>query len=276
MNGLKNARAKKKTGRRVSSRKAKKISAEPKRILVTSALPYIHGMPHLGNIVGSVLPADVYSRYLKLAGKNFIYICGSDAHGTSYEVEAFKRGISPARLVDEYHREVQGIFKRYNISFTYYDSTHSAENRELTYRIFSGLDKNRHLEEIESKNPYCEKDKMFLFDRFVEGRCPYCGGLTRGDQCNDCGKPVNAEDIKDSYCVLCKSPVTFKTTKHLYLKLQDFQAWINEWSSGKKWSPLAVGETISWLKKGLQPRRITGDTKWGFPVPKKGYENKQL
>ncbi|MCD6368078.1 MAG: methionine--tRNA ligase, partial [Candidatus Aenigmarchaeota archaeon] len=250
---------------------------EIKRVLVTSALPYIHGMPHLGNIIGSVLPADVYHRYLKLAGYETIYICGSDSHGTMFEVTAEKLGTTPEELVFKNHEKIQEIFKKFNINFTYYGITHSEENKEITYHIFKKLDENGYLIEEEMELPYCKNCKRFLADRWIEGRCPYCGGLARGDQCDDCGRVLTPKELINPRCVHCgKSDIEFRKTKHLLLDLPRFESWLRGWIESSNWSPLVKNFSLGWLKEGLKPRTITRDASWGFPVPKKGYEGKVL
>lgn len=278
MNGLKDEDAPKigKRGRRTSSKKVAPETVK-KRVLITSALPYIHHMPHLGNLIGSLLPADVYSRYTKLAGYESIYICGSDAHGAMYEIEAEKQGKTPEKLVMEHHRQVVELLKKFNLDFTYYGTTHSTENKEVVNRIFEGLDKNGYIKEEAEQNAFCQNCKRFLQDRWVEGECPHCHGLARGDQCDDCGKLLSPKDILKPYCVHCKGPVIFKDTKHLYLQLQLFEKWLRGWletGERKNWRPIPRNITLAWLDEGLKPRTITRDSSWGFSVPRKGYENK--
>lgn len=248
-----------------------------KKVLVTSALPYIHGIPHLGNLVGSVLPADVYNRYLSLAGYNSIYICGSDAHGTMFEVTARKLGTTPEKLVAKNHKKIRELFEKFNINFTYYGTTHSEKNKEITYDIFKKLDKNGYLIEKEMELPYCKNCDLFLADRWIEGECPECGGLARGDQCDDCGKVLDPKELIEPYCVHCqKKKIEFKKTNHLLLDLPQFQSFLKKWIQDKDWSPLAKNFSLSWIKEGLEPRTITRDANWGFQVPKEGFEDKVI
>jgi len=246
-----------------------------KRKLITSALPYIHGVPHLGNIVGSVLPADVYVRFCRLRGERAIYICGSDSHGTMFEVAARKKNISPEKLVWENHKKTIEIFKKFNLSFDYYGITHSEENRKFTYHIFKKLDENGYIKEKEIEMAYCNTCNLFLSDRFVEGKCPYCSGLARGDQCDDCAKLLDIKELIEPYCVICGGKIEFRKTKHLFLDLPKFETWLKKFvENSKNWSKIAKNESIGFLRQGLKERAITRDSTWGFNVPKKGYEKK--
>jgi methionyl-tRNA synthetase len=246
-----------------------------KRKLITSALPYIHGIPHLGNIVGSVLPADVYSRFCRLKGEKVLYICGSDSHGTMFEIFAKKNKITPKELAYQNHEKVKELLSKFEINFDYYGITNSKTNEELTQHIFRKLDENGYIIEKEVENAYCKKCARFLPDRWVEGKCPFCGGLARGDQCDDCGKLMDVKEIIEAHCVFCKTKIVFRKTKHLFLDLPKFEIeLLNFVENSKGWSKLAKKETLGFLKQGLKPRAITRDATWGFKVPKKGYENK--
>ncbi len=246
-----------------------------KRKLITSALPYIHGIPHLGNIIGSVLPADVYSRFCRLKGEKVLYICGSDSHGTMFEIVAEKNKTTPKQIVYQNHKKVKDIFKKFEMSFDYYGITDSKINEEFTDHIFKKLDENNYIIELEVENAYCEKCRKFLPDRFIEGKCSFCGGLARGDQCDDCGRLIDVKEIIDSHCIFCKGKIKFRKTKHLFLNLPKFEKELFEFvEKSRGWSKLAKMETLGFLKRGLKPRAITRDASWGFKVPKKNYENK--
>ncbi|MBN2095204.1 MAG: methionine--tRNA ligase [Candidatus Aenigmarchaeota archaeon] len=243
--------------------------------LITSALPYIHGVPHLGNIVGSVLPADVFARFCRLSGEKTIFICGSDSHGTMFEVAAKEKGTTPKELVYQNHEEVKKIFGELEMSFDHYGITDSPANRDLTIHIFEQLMKNGYLEEKEVEGAFCPNCDMFLADRWVEGKCPHCGGLGRGDQCDDCGRLLDPIDIINPECKNCKGKVEFRKTKHIYFLLPKFEGWLKTWvESSKGWSKLAKNETLGFLKGGLKERAITRDASWGFKVPRDGYEKK--
>ncbi|MBN1159915.1 MAG: methionine--tRNA ligase [Candidatus Diapherotrites archaeon] len=254
------------------------VKVADKKVLVTSALPYIHGLPHLGNLVGSILPAEVYSRYRKLKGDECIFICGSDAHGTPIEVAAFKEGISAEEYASRGHKEALEVLKKYNMEFDYYGTTHGDTNKELTYDIFTKLYDNGHIKEKTETQAYCPTCDKFLSDRWIEGKCPKCGGLGRGDQCDDCGALLTPEELIDPKCVQCgKTGVVFKETKNLYLDLPQFEPFLKEWITGHEdWPPNARNTSLSWIKDGLHQRCITRDIKWGFPVPIKGFENKVI
>ncbi len=245
------------------------------RVLVTSAWPYIHGIPHLGNIVGSLLPADVFARYCRLKGHKTIYVTGSDAHGTPTEVAAFKEGITPRELAYKNHIIVKKLFEQWGFNFDNYSITDSEINKSTTYSIFERLWKNGCILEEEMEQAYCEKCKRFLPDRWIEGECPHCKGLGRGDQCNDCGKVLTPKELKEPYCIICKEKnIVFKKTKHLFLDLPKFQKDIEKFvRQHPEWPENAKKFTLDFVKN-LKKRPITRDIKWGFSVPLPWYKDK--
>lgn len=246
-----------------------------KKVMITSALPYIHGIPHLGNIVGSVLPADVYHRYLEHKDLDNIYICASDSHGTMYEIEAQKRGVSTKKFVYGQHEKVKKLFSRFNIDFTYYGITDSDKNRQTTERIYEKLDENGYIKEKTMVLPYCLNDERFLADRWVEGICPECDGLARGDQCDDCGILLDPKELIEPYCVHCgKREIEFRESNHLFFKLNLFEDWLKTWTEGRCKTKVTKNETLSWLNKGLEERCISRDSYWGFPIPREDYKDK--
>jgi len=246
------------------------------KYLVTSALPYIHGIPHLGNLVGSILPADVFYKYLKLKGEEAIFICGSDEHGAQMELDAIKNNTTPKEIADKNHELVKKLLEDFGCTFTFYGRTGSKENEELTKQIFLALYKNGFIIEQEEEQAYCNKDKRFLPDRFVEGKCPYCGGLARGDQCDNCGRLLTPKQLIEPRCKICGEKVVFKKTKNLFLDLRKIRNEIEQWiKNSKGWSKNAVNSGLEFLKN-LEPRAITRDLTWGFDVPVKGYENKKF
>lgn len=248
------------------------------KILITSALPYIYSLPHIGNITGSVLPADVVYKYYLMNGDDVIFICGSDQHGTTIELAAIKQGVSAEELAERLHKDIMKAFADFEFTFTHYGKTHSESNKEVVYQVFDALNKNGYILKTESENPYCKNDKRYLPDRFIEGTCPFCKlGPARGDQCNNCGRLLEPKEIIDPHCTICgKKDIEFRKTKHLsldYAKLQPkIEKFVKE-SPNNNWSKNAVNKTLSYLKEGLKPIDITRNIKWGFPVPLKGYED---
>ena len=249
-----------------------------KKIIITSALPYSEAIPHLGNFVGSILPADVFHRYEELAGRDSIFICGSDQHGTPIEIRALKEGVSAEHLADSVHERMKKVFESFECSFTHYGKTNSESNKKAVYEIFQALDKNGYIKEVESVMPYCNIDKRFLTDRYIEGKCPYCGfDGARGDQCDNCGRLLSPQDLVDPYCGLCHNKdIEFKKTVNLAIELDKLQPEILDFVKMRMgtWSRNAANKTVSYLEQGLEPREITREMKWGFPVPRKGFEDK--
>ncbi len=251
------------------------------RVIVTSALPYAYSVPHLGNFVGSVLPADVYYKYLRMNGDDAIFVCGSDQHGTPIELAAVKKGVEPAVLADEMHQTIKTLFERYECTFTYYGKTHTEENKEVAYSFFNELYNNGYISEHEDMQAYCNIDKRFLTDRFIQGTCPYCHKKSaRGDQCDSCNRLLEPSQIIDPFCAICgKSDITFKKTKNLAFDLNKLQDELRDFikRNGKyNWSRDAVNKSLSMIKEGLRPRDITRNMNWGFQVPLSGYENSRI
>ena len=246
------------------------------RVIVTSALPYIHSIPHLGNLIGSILPADIYYKYLRFTGRDAIFVCGSDEHGAPIELKALKEGRTPEQLTNENHEIIKKTLQDFGCTFTHYGRTHCKENQETTNEIFFALQKNGLITEVTCKLPYCKNCKRNLPDRYIEGKCPYCGGLGRGDQCNDCGALLDPMLLQEPYCVLCKKKdIEFADSKHLFIALPKLQDKIRAWVEGNgHWPPNAYHTSLEFLKQGLKERCISRDLSWGFPIPLKGYEEK--
>lgn len=248
------------------------------KILITSALPYINGVPHLGHMVGCLLPSDIYARFMRMMGNEVLYIAGTDEHGTTSEVGALKAGMSIEDYCDMYHQKHAQTYKDFRLSFDYFGRTSSEENKEATYHIFEQLDKNGYIEEKTIKQVYSIDDKMFLADRYITGTCPYCGyEKARGDQCENCTKVLEPCDLKDAKSSISGSKnLEIRETKHLFLNLPKLQKELEDWVKTKEpfWPDVAYTIAQKWLKEGLQTRCITRDLKWGFPVNKKGYEDK--
>ena len=250
-----------------------------KKKLITSALPYVNNVPHLGNIIGCVLSADVYARFCRLRGYETLYICGTDEYGTATENKAREEGLSPREICDKYFAIHRDIYRDFNMSFDAFGRTSTPTQTEVAQSIFKDLDANGLIQAETTQRLFCEHDGIFLADRYVEGTCPICQYEdARGDQCDQCGSLLEPENLVQPRCKICGNPPVVKQTEHLYLKLDalqpELQAWFEASSQKGAWSRNAIQTTQSWLDRGLQPRPITRDLKWGVPVPKPGFENK--
>jgi methionyl-tRNA synthetase len=246
------------------------------RILVTSALPYVNNVPHLGNVV-CVISADVYTRFLRLKNVDVISVLGTDEHGTTSETKAIEEGLTTEELCNKYYKIHKEIYDWFECDFDCFGRTSSSANAEVTIDIFNKLYKNGFIVEDILQQLYCETDKRFLADRFVEGTCPKCKyPNARGDQCENCGALLNAVELIDPKCKLCKNAPIIRESKHLFIDLPKLQPQLEQWieTVQDKWSANARTMTRAWLKEGLRLRCITRDLKWGIPVPLPGYEDK--
>ncbi len=248
------------------------------KVLVTSAWPYINVTPHLGNLVGSVLSADVTARYYRLKGCDVLMVSGSDTHGTPIEVEAIKQGIKPKELTERNHAKVVELFQRWDASFDNYTSTESSIHKEFVQKTLLEIQKNGYIFEQDAQMLYCEHDQRFLPDRFVEGKCPYCGcEKARGDQCDICGKLLEPSLLLEPYCVICKSKPTVKTTRHWYIDLSKLTEPLTKYLKENQQLPTNVKNfSLNWIKEGLKPRAVTRDIEWGIPAPFGGAEDKTI
>jgi len=249
-----------------------------KKRLITSALPYVNNIPHLGNII-QVLSADCFARYCRSKGYETLYVCGTDEYGTASETRALKEGLSPRELCDRYNLIHQDIYNWFNISFDVFGRTSDPKQTEIVQDIFKKVDKAGYITEQTLEQLYCEHDQRFLADRFVEGTCPKCGSTgARGDQCDDCGTLLDPTELIGPKCGVCHNTPILKKTKHLYINLPKalpmLEQWIDTASVEGFWARNAIQTTRSWIRDGLRERAITRDLKWGIPVPKKGFENK--
>ena len=249
-----------------------------KKRLITSALPYVNNIPHLGNLT-QVLSADVFARFCRSKGYETLYICGTDEYGTASETRALQEGVTPRELCDHYHAIHRDIYKWFNISFDYFGRTSTPKQTEIVQHIFNEVDKNGYISEKESEQLYCPECKRFLADRYVTGTCPHCGDTgARGDQCDKCGTLLDPTELIDPKCSVCGHTPILKKTKHLYINLPKalplLQKWMDKASVEGFWAKNAIQITNSWIRDGLQERCITRDLKWGIPVPKEGFEDK--
>ncbi len=252
------------------------------RILITSALPYINGVKHLGNLAGSMLPADVYARFKRLKGDDVLYVCATDEHGTPAELAASAAGISVQEYCDEQHEIQRAAGEGFGLSFDWFGRSSREQNAKLTQHFAEKLEANGLIEERTSKQVYSVDDGRFLPDRYVEGTCPHCEfEKARGDQCDNCGRLLDPVDLIEPYSAVSGSKnIEIRDTVHLFLlqeKMQDtIRAWVDE---AETWPQLARSIAYKWLDEGLQDRAITRDLKWGVPVlkdgkPRPGFEDK--
>lgn len=260
----------------------KKVPIAGKRnILITSALPYVNNVPHLGNIIGSVLSADVFARYCRLRGYNVIYICGTDEYGTTTETKALEENCTPKQICDKYYAIHKEVYNWFNISFDEFGRTSTPQQTDICQSIFKKLMENNWLSENMIQQLYCDTCDRFLADRFVEGTCPFptCNyDSARGDQCEKCGELLNTTELKDPRCKVCRKTPQIRDTNHLFLELpllkDKLEVYINDMSVAGSWSQNAIQATHGWLKGGLKPRCITRDLKWGVPVPHEKFKDK--
>lgn len=253
--------------------------AGERNVLITSALPYVNNVPHLGNIIGCVLSADVFARYSRLRQWNTLYLCGTDEYGTATETKAMEEGLTPQEICDKYHAIHADIYRWFNISFDTFGRTTTPQQTKITQDIFQRLLTRGFVLQDTVEQLRCEQCARFLADRFVEGVCPFCGyEEARGDQCDKCGKLINAVELKKPQCKVCRSCPVVRSSRHLFLDLPKLEKRLEDWLGktlpGSDWTPNARFIIRSWLRDGLKPRCITRDLKWGTPVPLEGFEDK--
>ncbi|KAJ3064837.1 putative methionine--tRNA ligase, cytoplasmic protein rar1, partial [Rhizoclosmatium hyalinum] len=250
-----------------------------KNVLITSALPYVNNIPHLGNIIGCVLSADVYARFCRLRGYNTLFVCGTDEYGTATETKALQENLTCQQICDKYHKLHKETYDWFDIDFDVFGRTSTPAQTEITQAIYHKLDENGKTVHQTVTQLYCETHNSFLADRFVTGTCPSCGyDDARGDQCDGCGKLLNATELIKPKCHLDKATPVIRDSRHIFLDLTDAQPvleeWVNKSSVEGKWSQNSINITKAWLKEGLKPRCITRDLKWGVQVPKEEFKDK--
>ncbi|HUT96734.1 MAG TPA: methionine--tRNA ligase [Dehalococcoidales bacterium] len=248
------------------------------KILVAVAWPYANGSLHLGQIAGAYLPADIFARYHRLAGNDVLMVSGSDQHGTPITIKAEQEGKKPGDIAGRYHREFLESWRKLGISFDLFTTTGTANHAEVTQDIFLTLLEKGYIYKDRVLQPYCPQCKRFLPDRYIEGTCPFCHAEgARGDQCDDCGKPMNPAELLKPRCRICGATPRFEESEHFFLKLSAFQEKLLEWVRPKSyWRPNVLNFTTRYLEDGLKDRAITRDINWGVPVPLEGYENKRI
>ncbi|TSE03419.1 methionine--tRNA ligase [Aquimarina algiphila] len=250
------------------------------RYTITAALPYTNGPIHIGHLAGVYVPADIYSRYLRITGKDVAFICGSDEHGAAIPMRAKKEGVSPQVIIDKYHAIIKKSFEEFGISFDNYSRTSAPIHHETASEFFKKLYKDGKFIEETSEQLYDPEADQFLADRFVTGTCPKCGNEEAyGDQCENCGSSLNATDLINPKSTISGAEPITKQTKHWFLPLDQYESFLREWvleGHKKDWKTNVYGQIKSWVDDGLRPRAVTRDLDWGIPVPVEGAEGKVL
>ena len=250
-----------------------------KRTLVTAALPYANGGVHIGHLAGVYVPADTHVRYLRLRGRDVLFICGSDEHGVPITIRAKKEGVTPQDVCDRYHKLIKESFEKFGISFSIYSRTTSDVHAKTATEFFEKLYEKGEFIEQESEQYFDEEAKTFLADRYIKGECPHCGNPDAyGDQCEKCGKDLSPTELINPHSTISGSKPVLRTTKHWYLPLDKAQPWLEKWilADHSDWRSNVVGQCKSWFDMGLKPRAVTRDLDWGIPVPVEGAEGKVM
>ena len=250
-----------------------------KRTTVTAALPYANGPVHIGHLAGVYVPADIYARYLRLKGRDVMFVCGSDEHGVPVTIRAKKEGCTVQDVVDRYHGIIKKSFADFGISFDIFSRTTSKIHHQFAADFFKKLYDEGKFVEITSEQFYDEETKQFLTDRNIKGECPrYHADGAYGDQCEKCGATLSPEELINPVNAINGNPLVKKATKHWYLPLDQYQEWLENWilKGHTEWRSNVYGQCKSWLDSGLKPRAVTRDLDWGIPVPVEGAEGKVL
>ncbi|KHO48251.1 MAG: methionyl-tRNA synthetase [archaeon GW2011_AR5] len=246
------------------------------RVTITSAIPYVNGVKHLGNLVGSILPADIFHRFLDIFCVDNIFICGTDEHGTAVELAALEEGLTPEKYSEKYYKIQKDIYAKWNFDFTFFGRSSSESNHQITRDLFLSGYENGYIKEDIIIVPFCRHDKRFLPDRYIIGTCPVCGyDSARGDQCEKCSTVLDPEQLQNPRCNVCKKQeIEFRKEKHLFLNLPLLEDRLKEWILQQShWPDNTRNLALGWLKTGLKQRCITRNLKWGVQVPLKGYEH---
>ncbi len=247
-----------------------------RNILIGGAWPYANGSLHIGHIAG-LLPGDVLARYHRALGDNVYFVSGSDCHGTPVAIRAKQENRTPQEISDFYHEEFVQCFKKLGFSYDVYTKTSSDEHKSFVQKFHKKLYESEYVYEKETPQAYCENCDSFLADRFVLGKCPECGKDTRGDQCDFCGTVLEPENLLEPVCAVCKKPVSFRNSKHLYIAISKLESELRELvNRHPEWRKNAIAFTNRYIDDGLRDRALTRDLEWGIKVPKDGYENKTI
>ena len=255
-------------------------NTSPSRYTITAALPYTNGPIHIGHLAGVYVPADIYSRYLRLKGNDVAFVCGSDEHGVAISMKAKKEGVTPTEIIDKYHGIIKKSFADFGISFDNYSRTSAEVHHETASEFFKKMYEQGDFIEEETEQLYDEEANQFLADRFVIGTCPRCGHEEAyGDQCENCGSSLNATDLINPKSTITGTVPNLKKTKHWFLPLDRYEGFLKQWileDHKSDWKPNVYGQCKSWIDEGLKPRAVTRDLDWGIPVPVQGGEGKVL
>ena len=246
------------------------------RILICVAWPYADGPLHLGHIAGAYLPPDIFARYHRAKGNEVLMVSGSNQHGTPITIKAEREGKSPDQIADQYHQQFLDSWQKFGISFDLFTRTGTANHTEVSCDIFLTLLNKGYIYKATVSQPFCPQCQRFLPDRYIEGTCPYCGSSgARGDQCDECGKPLNAVELIDPRCGLCTATPQFKDSEHFFLRLSAFEDKLLDWVKQQThWRQNVLNFTTRYLEGGLKDRAITRDIDWGIPVPLDGFDGK--
>jgi methionyl-tRNA synthetase len=246
------------------------MSKDWKRYTVTSALPYANGPIHIGQLAGAYLPADIYVRYLRLSGKDVVYVCGSDEHGVAITLKAIRENSTPKQVVDKYHKLNKKSFEDFGIAFDIFHRTSDPLHHETAQAFFTALNNKGEFETETSAQYYDEENHLFLADRYITGTCPKCGyEQAYGDQCEKCGSSLSPTELINPVSTLSGKPPVLKKTRHWYLPMNKYEDWLKDWilKEHTEWKKNVYGQCKSWLEQGLQSRAMTRDLDWGVPVP---------
>jgi methionyl-tRNA synthetase len=248
------------------------------RIFIGVAWPYANGPLHLGQIAGAYLPPDIFARYHRARGNEVLMVSGSDQHGTPITIRAEQEGKTPAEIAGKYHQQFLESWQQLGISFDLFTSTGTANHAEVAQDMFLTLLKQGYIYKATVSQPFCAKCQRYLPDRYIEGTCPYCGSSdARGDQCDQCGKPLSSAELVDPRCGICGGSPEFKDSEHFFLKLTAFEDRILAWVRKQThWRPNVLNFTLRYLEEGLKDRAITRDIGWGIPLPVEGFPGKRL
>jgi methionyl-tRNA synthetase len=247
-------------------------------IFIGVAWPYANGPLHLGHIAGAYLPADIFARYHRLKGNKVLMVSGSDQHGAPITIRAEQEGTTPQEVAAKYHQQFTDCWKRLGISFDLFTTTGTLNHTQVTHDVFLALLNKGYIYKDKMLQAYCPRCQKFLPDRYLEGTCPYCGFTkARGDECDECAKPLNTGELKDIHCRLCSTPSRFESSEHFFLRLSSFQEKLTDWIKEQThWRHNVLGTTWKFLDEGLRDRAITRDLDWGVIVPQPGFEHKRI